>query len=436
MSNCFLATFQAEITCPIGHPLMGGGVAPAARIEDPLFAQGVVILGAGEPIVMVSVDWCEIRNDAYDRWKSSIAVAAHTTPERVLLSCIHQHDTPIADLMAQQILEENHCVGSICDLKFHETTLQRVSRAVRSGLATPRRITQLGTGQSKVNQVASNRRVVDDAGKILSFGRTSATNDERLRNGPEGTIDPWLKTLSFWDGDIPVVALHFYATHPMSYYGKGGVSSDFIGLARKRRSADDPAIPQIYFSGCSGNVTAGKYNDGNPDNRAVLADRIYHAMKDAWRDTTKHLFDLPRFHEVAMRLEPRDDPGFTVPDLTHRLKNDARPFGQCLAALGLSWRKRADQGHTIAVPAIDFGPADFLLLPGESYVEFQLAAQQELPNQFVTVAGYGECATGYIPTEKAFEEGDTNLGDWCWVARGSEARMREAIHQALTRRNP
>ena len=59
----------------------------------------------------------------------------------------------------------------------------------------------------------------------------------------------------------------------MSYYGKGGVSADFIGLARRRRQEDLPGVFQIYVSGCSGNITAGKYNDGAPENRAVLADR-------------------------------------------------------------------------------------------------------------------------------------------------------------------
>ena len=59
----------------------------------------------------------------------------------------------------------------------------------------------------------------------------------------------------------------------MSYYGAGVVSADFVGLARKRRANDDPSIMQIYASGCSGNVTAGKYNDGAPENRPVLAER-------------------------------------------------------------------------------------------------------------------------------------------------------------------
>jgi hypothetical protein len=45
--------------------------------------------------------------------------------------------------------------------------------------------------------------------------------------------------------------------------------------------------------------------------------------------------------------------------------------------------------------------------------------------------GYGEAGTGYVPTDRHFEEGDTNLDDWCWVAPGSEARMARAIEAAL-----
>ena len=42
-----LATFVAEVTPPLKHPLMGGGIAPAARVEGPLFTHGLVLLGAG-----------------------------------------------------------------------------------------------------------------------------------------------------------------------------------------------------------------------------------------------------------------------------------------------------------------------------------------------------------------------------------------------------
>jgi hypothetical protein len=36
-----------------------------------------------------------------------------------------------------------------------------------------------------------------------------------------------------------------------------------------------------------------------------------------------------------------------------------------------------------------------------------------------------------VPTEKAFEEHDTNLHDWCWVAPGAEKALTAALTVAL-----
>jgi hypothetical protein len=217
----------------------------------------------------------------------------------------------------------------------------------------------------------------------------------------------------------------------MSYYGQGGVSADFVGLARKRRQADDPKVFQIYLSGCSGNVTAGKYNDGARGNRPILADRIYQAMRSAWQGTRRMPLDRLDYRVVKLNLEPRGGPGFTSEDLQKRLESDKRPFGQCLAALGLSWRKRARAGHAIDVPVKDFGSAQLVLMPAESYVEYQLLAQKLRPDSFVVVVGYGECAPGYIPIERAWQEADGNLADWCWVAPGAERAMTAALEKAL-----
>jgi hypothetical protein len=189
----------------------------------------------------------------------------------------------------------------------------------------------------------------------------------------------------------------------MSHYGKGEISADFPGLARRKRQFETPAIKQIYATGCSGNIVAGKYNTGSPEQRAVLAQRLYAGMKAAWADTKRHPVKRFDLRVVSLRLEPRDDAGFTVHDLEHKLAVESDPFRQCLAAMGLSWRR------PIQIPAIDFGVAQLLLLPGEAYVEYQLAAQQMLPDSFVCVAGYGDGATGYIATEKHFAESDSNL---------------------------
>src|SRR5262245_29977132 len=79
-----LATFQADVTVPIGHGMMGGAWQ-ATRIADPLEARGLALLGPGAPVVVVAVDWCEIRNDAYERWQTALTEAAGTARERVLV---------------------------------------------------------------------------------------------------------------------------------------------------------------------------------------------------------------------------------------------------------------------------------------------------------------------------------------------------------------
>src|SRR5262249_38240750 len=153
--------------------------------------------------------------------------------------------------------------------KFYERAVRDSARALRESLKKTERFTHIGVGKAKVQQVASNRRVLGPDGKV-KFTRTSATKDPAAQAEPEGLVDPYLRTLSFWDGDRPLAALHYYATHPMSYYGDGRVSADFCGLARRKRHADDTGVFQVYFTGCAGNITAGKYNDGTKENRPIL----------------------------------------------------------------------------------------------------------------------------------------------------------------------
>jgi hypothetical protein len=253
-------------------------------------------------------------------------------------------------------------------------------------------------------------------------------------NAPEGIIDPWLKTISFWNGEKPIAALSGYATHPMSYYRTGEVSADFPGMARAKRQKDTPGCLQIYFSGASGNVTAGKYNTGVRANRLLLADRLYEGMQSAWENTKRQPLQQINFRNAEMRLKPRNHSGFTEKDFKAKLVTGGNHWHQCLAAMGLSWRQRCERGQPVDVPVIDLGPAQLLLLPGESYVEYQLAAQKMRPDSFVLVAGYGEGGAGYIPTEKHWEEKDGNLGDWCWVHPGAEKVMLKAIRNGLAPR--
>jgi hypothetical protein len=426
-----LATFQADITVPLGHALMGGGIAPAREVVDLLEARGVVLLGEKERAVFLALDWCELRNDAYEDWGDTLAAAAGTTRDRVFVACVHQHDAPVVDYRAQELLDEVGLPGALCDVAFAREALRRVASALERAMGQAIPCTHYGVGQAKIEGIASNRRVLLGDGRI-SYERGSTTRDAAMRAQPEGVIDPWLKTLSFWNGEVPLAAISIYATHPMSHYGQGGVSADFVGAARRQREAVVPAIFQVYFSGCSGDVTAGKFNDGDPANRAVLAARLQEGMRMAWDNTKRFPLGGMRVRSVPLTLEPKSSRGFSRDDMEHTLRNtQATRFERCLAALGLSWRERVAAGRPMQVQALDLGEAQFLLLPAESFVQYQLDAQKMRPDVFVLTAGYGECAPGYIPTSTASAEGFNDAHSWCWVAPGAEECMFKAMRVAL-----
>ena len=86
-------------------------------------------------------------------------------------------------------------------------------------------------GKAKIEKVASNRRILGDDGKV-KIVRYSASKAPAAIEAPEGVIDLYVRLVSFWNGDKAIACLTYYACHPQSYYGKGDVTAEFIGLAR------------------------------------------------------------------------------------------------------------------------------------------------------------------------------------------------------------
>ena len=425
-----LATFSADITIPLGHRCMGILDIKALRIEDPLEARGFVLLGPDAPIVFVALDWCEVRNGAYDLWRDTLAAAAKTSRERVLICSLHQHDAPVIDTEAQSILDSVGLIGELFDVPFHQACLRDVAASVERGIALAKPLTHIAIGQAAVDKIASNRRVVHDDGVVRYDRLSRSSTDSPQAMADEGEIDPNLKSIHFLSGDQTLAVLSSYATHPMSSYGQGGVSADFVGLARRRRQQETPGTMQLYATGCSGDVTAGKYNDGSAQARAALIDRLYQAMVQASQTSRPQKIDRVHFRCEKFHLPFHEGENFQREAMTKVLHDDkASVRDRILAAMGLASLNRIEGGQPIDLPCLDFGAAQVVVLPGESFVRYQLMAQRIRPDSFVMAIGFGECWTGYIPTQQAFDE---RFGhDWRWVGPGCEAIIAEALTSVL-----
>lgn len=399
-----IASFRYDVTPPTDHPLCGGWITPVKGVDDGLEAIGFVILGAGDPIVVCAVDWTGLLNEAHIQWRAALAEAAGTTPGRVAVQCVHQHDAPFVCLASEDLVAEQQAGLKIVDRAFFSECLDRGKAAVREALGRTRPLTHVASSEAEVERIAGNRRVaIGPDGKVAKM-RGSSCKDPELIAMPEGLIDPMLKTVAFYSGEEKVVSCHYYACHPMSHYGKGQVSSDFPGLARKRLQSADPGCTHLYFTGCAGNIGAGKYNDGSPEARIELTDRLHAAMVAS----SEKLKPAPLSKVTWMTQEvlPEVNPAFTEEgEMAQVLNAKNPPSNRIRPAMRVSWIHRVAARTPIVLSALHLDGISLLHLPAECFVEYQLRAQQLAPGRFVATAAYGDGGTWYVPTKEAFPLG-------------------------------
>lgn len=424
-----IGVFDVDVSPPVGSPL---AYDPCKSVAMSLRASGIVVLSNEKPIVLCSVDWIGIANSAHNQWCTSIAKAVGTDADRVTVHTIHQHDAPFCDFAAEAIMAQHGLSGQLFDVKFAQRSVERVAAAAKEAFEEAKEVTHVGTGAAQVENVASNRRILGADGKIRAT-RYTACRDPKLRAEPEGVIDPMLKSISFWQDDIPLVVMTYYATHPQSYYRRGVANPDFPGMARFLRQVTLNGVPHIHFNGAGGNIGAGKYNDGSPEHRQQLATRLADAMAVAyaatertpvtasdveWKNTSITIQPAPHLHEESLMTIIKD--------------NTAKPIDRGNAATNLAWLRRCLNGDNLSVSRLTIGPATILHLPGEAVVEYQLFAQALQPDRFTAVAAYGDYGTGYICLEAHYAEGGYEASARASrVSPTTEAILKAGIRDAL-----
>ncbi len=420
-----VAPFECDVTLPLGQPIYSS-FKPLAEIEHPLLAKGVVLDDGKTRCVLCSVDYCELCNGAFDAFRNEIAKAAGVDPKFVAVHAVHQHTAPITSLGELLLLQKAPNPPKMLDPKVVTDSAAKVGRAVKKACESFVECDKVGLGKAKVDRVASIRRLKSKDGKSIT--RWSSCTDPKLIAMPEGPIDPFIKTITFAKGDKPIVRLHYYATHPQSFYGDPRASYDVPGIAREATEKKDGAM-QIYFNGCAGNVTMGKYNNRTKEARTELAKRLAEGMDSAIAATKWQAADKIDWNVAQWKMVPRTDGSFPREKALAILNNaSAKPSDRWGAALDIDFLDRINR--PVDITAMKIGKIVVLNLPGESFIEYQHYAQGLLPDDFVAVAAYGDCAPGYICTEVAFSEGGYEPTA-SRVVPESEKAFKTAIREAL-----
>jgi hypothetical protein len=422
-----VATFRCDVTPPLGQAIYAT-YKPLEVIEFPLLAKGIVLDDGGQRYVLCAIDWCELQDSSHLMFRQKMAEAAGADPTHVAVHTVHQHTAPMVNLGVSRLLAHVENPPPYPDEKYFEKVADQVAAAVKDSLARLQPFDRIGTGEGPVERVASNRRIIDANGKVRTRWSVVTGKDLPLRDEPEGLIDPMLKTITLAQGDKPLVRLHFYACHPQSFYHDPRASYDFPGMAREALEKKE-GVFQVYFTGCSGDVLVGKYNDGTPAAREQFAQRLTAGMEASIAATRLVAAGPIQWRTIDLTLPLYAPPGRTMAENRARINDPTQEAGPRIdAAMRISFAERL--ARPLALASLQIGRVHIVDLPGECFVAYQLFAQHSATGDFVAVAAYSDTGTGYICTDKALEQGGYEP-DSSNVGPSTEALLKDAIVQLL-----
>ncbi len=436
-----IAPFEADVTPPLGSIApygmndKGGANHRFTHMTDPLYAKGLVILPAGQsPIVILALDWVTVSDESYDGFREALAAAVGTTPHRVAVQTVHQHGAPAGGVGVERLAAQYGAGGLHADVPFTLDAIRRTAETAQAALARAVPATHIGVGKGKVERVASNRRIIGRDGRIEFWRGSGPARDPRMFELPEGLIDPDVRLVALWNGDTPVAALTYYATHPMSAYGDGEISADFVGVARDLRDEAVPGLTHIFFNGGGGNLAPGKYNTDGLGSRHALGERLADGMRLAWEAAQRARVPLAAA-DVAWRFAPVQlplKPNLTEENLLKKLADPSfDPLEKVFCAEDLLFVRRNAGAALIELSRLMLGPAEIVHYPGEPFIEYQLAIQAMRPDRFVCFAGFGEYGPAYISTEVGHTQGGFETERWCRTSAGAERVLLEATRELL-----
>lgn len=430
-----VGTAQADITPPLGM-YDGRNGNRAEQIDAPVTVRVIYMNqpGGEGPIVLAMGDFGGLTHQTDRRVRRLIGAAVGVLPARVRINASHNH-TCIGGYRTVQLYYES--VGrTFLDLEWFEQCVEAgFVRAAKEAKANQREAT-VAIGSAPVHAVISNRGFVDEHGQVVvRFG----TTDEAGRNAHRGLFDPDLHVICFRDArpdetghTEPIVTVVNMACHVTSLHDRGKlISPDFPGyaMAMIEQATGGPAY---FLQGGGGNVGPGKDSDGTIEGAKVLARRVADAALLAIRRAQPCRPAPLHFHTWTQRIDLLPD----LPDEAAARHAFERCAARSTCSAGELWRHAAlleVVSQREAVSQCDMfllHHGDWCLtgLPGESFVDSQLAIRGASALPFTIVGGYYDTTLWYIPTWKAIREGGfESRGGWTYTAPGACEQLARSV---------
>lgn len=410
-----------DITPPLGIKLRGYfEERTATTVHDPLLVRSFVIEQDGAAAAFAICDNIGIARAALDLVKGRIADATGLLPYQVLIACTHTHTGPFTG-----------------DDEYTGWLIDRIADSVRVAWQA-REPAEIGWGRASESRLVFNRRYRMKDGTVQT--NPGVGNPEVME--PAGPVDPAVDVLVLRRPDGSTLGA--LANHAMHYIGipddRHAVSADYFGFF----STMLQRLRAETFVAALSNGASADINNIDVIGRGVRKNDAYQHCERAgaiiaanalwaWNEA-EFVNDAPITGALAeVPLTAR--PPATEADLAKAQEIEDRVNAKERVLMGeraflrriRRFQAEPPQPHVTWVQALRIGELAVVSAPGELFVELGLAIKERSPFAQTMVIELANDSIGYIPTQRAFEEGAYEPESSPYVPGFGEAIVEAAV---------
>ena len=411
-----------DITPPVGWRRAGGySEYVSTGVHDSLHAKAMVVAQGGVKFALVSCDLCSVPRALTLRARRMAGEQTGIPLENIVILATHTHGGPeytgpLRDMLHQRALRENSGKDPREPIDYRARLVERWGEVVVKADAA-RQPATLSVVVPQQHGLAFNRRFEMKDGSV--GWNPGKLNPNIFR--PLGPTDPDLPFVLVRDlaSNEPIGSLTVFAMHT-AIYGGPQFGACYPGHLQTelRKSFNSPNYVSLFGEGCAGDVnhidvSAPELQPADDHPRHVgtqLAATIHEALPMARKIAVGHL--AVRSVTIASPVRPVSDEQYAeARRLMETLDRNDKPFLTLVDA----WRRMLGrefweeyQGRLpqeVQAIRLDRDTA-IITLPHEIFVELGMAIKAASPFRTTIVVSLANDMDFYIPTRRAFEEGN------------------------------
>jgi hypothetical protein len=410
------AGLRAGVASVVINPAMGTPMAgyysprAAAGVHDDLHAKAIVLEKDGVKAAMVSCDLLTLPRSIVVEARRIIESTAKIPADHVMISATHTHTGPTLPMGSARDPSEG---GEAQRVDQYAATLpELIARAVKAADAALAPVAVF-IGHGREEHLSFNRRYFMRDGTV-------GWNPGKLNSNivkPAGPIDPDVPAVYFQSPDGRPIATYVNFAMHLDTVGGTNLSADYPGaLAELLGRIKGPQMLTIFTTGTCGDINHVDVSTRDAQHGPEEAARIGTVLAGEVLKTYARLTPVEppgaiRVRSEIVKLPLADISGEDIDAARKtavKFGKDAPKFLERVNAYKvIDVAARQGKPLEVEVQVIALGDeVAWVSLPGEIFVELGLAIKERSPFKHTIIAELANGSIGYIPTKRAYAEGN------------------------------